>query len=338
MRSNPRRRRSTRKGMRRRTARRAYTRRRNPGIMTGLQQSLKKVPVVGGMLADIVGLGIPAGMGAISILPIEMGLKAGGRYLPPRLQAVSFTIGGLIMGAIAKRFLPAGKFRDQVSVALATAGGAVDFYRWRQGQTTVEAMEVAEAATAGFGRYGELEVLGNYGELEVMAGYGGYGELEVMGQPVGAYSNFSQAGAGTSLGAYLSDASMMDAAYSGDDLDSGEIQAALAGPRRYMRHFPGSSMRLHRLTQTGTSHRSPSSNAGRRGCGKKWMICLVGFQNFQKIAALPRPERRRVVAALKKQALESIPDLLPSPSANGSVPVMDPDAGMGSLMYAGAWA
>lgn len=152
------------------------------GAIKGVQRAVKNVPVVGGVLSDVVGLGVPAAFGALSILPIEMGLKAGGRFLPPALQKISFTVGGLVMGALAKKFIK-GAQGEKIAIALATAGGAVDFYRFRTGQGTVQAMEAAEAA--GFGELeiqemGELEIMDGFGELEIMDSMGGYGELEIM--------------------------------------------------------------------------------------------------------------------------------------------------------------
>ena len=198
-------RRNTRKGAVRTAARRAHTRRRtarrnpahkrknpahtrrrrsNPNILNALSTPLKRIPIVGGIAADAVQLGIPAAFGAISIEPVMFGLKYGGQYLPKPLQKLSFTIGGMVMGALVKRFLPASpEVKKQFAVALATAGGAIDYYRMKTGQGTVTSMAAAEQA--GWGAL-EMEAMDGLGELELaMDGYGelelamdGYGEAE----------------------------------------------------------------------------------------------------------------------------------------------------------------
>jgi hypothetical protein len=194
------RRRNTRKGGVRTTARRAYSRKRNPNMLNAISQPLKRIPVIGPIASDAVQLGIPAAFGAISIEPVMFGLKYAGNYLPKGLQKVSFTIGGMVMGALVKRFMPgSAEVRKQFAVALATAGGAVDYYRWKTGQGTVQAMTAAEKA--GWGEL-EMEAMDGLGELELaMDGYGalyqddddddmdGFGELELAVDGFGDYDD-----------------------------------------------------------------------------------------------------------------------------------------------------
>jgi hypothetical protein len=351
-----RRRNGTHKGMKRKTARRAYMktnrrrnpvrRRRNTAALAGIQQSVKKVPVVGGMLADVVGLGIPAAFGAISILPIEMGLKAGGRFLPPMLQKVSFTVGGLVMGALAKRFLPAtAATRDKIAVALATAGGAVDFYRMRTGQGTVAGMEAAE--TAGFGaELGELEIMDGFGELEIMDGFGeleimdGFGELEIMDGYGGAHDmgdmeydvvNFPEAGG------WAGEASLMDAEFAGHDMTSDEVFAALSGPRRFDRKFRAKAQAVRARRARGGRRRSPASPsamAGKPGVRWGWVIKLVGPKPFKEIAALPAEKRRSVIKQLKDTARAQVSTLIEAESAGGASAASDSTDGFGAYLYA----
>lgn len=350
-----RRRNGTHKGMKRKTARRAYmktnrrrnpVRRRNTAALAGIQQSVKKVPVVGGMLSDVVGLGIPAAFGAISILPIEMGLKAGGRFLPPMLQKVSFTIGGLVMGALAKRFLPAtAATRDKIAVALATAGGAVDFYRMRTGQGTVAGMEAAE--TAGFGaELGELEIMDGFGELEIMDGFGelevmdGFGELEIMDGFGGAHdlgdmeydiANFREAGG------WAGEASMMDAEFAGHDMTSDEVFAALSGPRPFAKRFRARAQaRRARAARRGPRPRSsaPSTMAGQPGVRWGWVIKLVGPKQFAAIAALSSEKRQSVIAELKEAARAQVSTLIGTESGGGASAASDSTDGFGAYLYA----
>ena len=249
-------RRNTRKGMVRKTARRAY--KRNPNILNALSTPLKRIPIIGGIAADTVHLGIPAAFGAISIEPVMFGLKYGGQYIPKPLQKVSFTIAGMVMGALVKRFMPgSAEVRKQFAVALATAGGAVDYYRMKTGQGTVASMAAAEQA--GWGELemeamdglGELELamdgygaldfgddddddMDGFGELELaMDGYGelelamdGYGELELAMDGYGE-PNFPEPEMDTyGFGA----ASAADATVSGNYMTDEEAEAILAGP------------------------------------------------------------------------------------------------------------
>jgi len=275
-----RRRNSTKLGGVRRTARRAYTRKRNPNILNALSTPLKRIPIIGGIAADTVHLGIPAAFGAISIEPVMFGLKYGGQYIPKPLQKVSFTIAGMVMGALVKRFMPgSAEVRKQFAVALATAGGAVDYYRMKTGQGTVASMAAAEQA--GWGELemeamdglGELELamdgygaldfdddddddMDGFGELELaMDGYGelelamdGYGELELAMDGYGE-PNFTEPEIETyGFGA----ASAADATVSGNYMTDEEAEAILAGPETllgsaYGAPIAGRIARVYRL-------------------------------------------------------------------------------------------
>jgi hypothetical protein len=257
-------RRNTRRGQVRRTARRAYTKRRNPNALAGLQQAVKRIPVVGPIASDAVGLGIPALFGAISIEPVMMGLKWGGAYIPAPLQKISFSIGGLVMGALVKnlKFIGTPELRKQFAVAIATAGGAVDYYRWKTGQGTVTAMAAAEKA--GWGEleieaaeelegFGELELaVDGFGELEVAEDMDGFGELELAVDGWGDYDEDDLDGwAGWGEledDDSYTDAALADSVAAGDDMSSDEIGAFKTAntPRVYKRRIkriftPGST-------------------------------------------------------------------------------------------------
>jgi len=284
---------------RRRNTRRRYTRRRNsPNMLNAISQPLKKIPVIGPIASDAVQLGIPAAFGAISIEPVMFGLKYAGNYLPKGLQKISFTIGGMIMGALVKRFLPGSpEVRKQFAVALATAGGAVDYYRWKTGQGTVQAMTAAEKA--GWGEL-EMEAMDGLGELELaMDGFGdydddddmdGFGELELAVDGWGEYDeddfdgfgDFGDMGGWGDLGGYgelelaedvgnftdpdtyiegFGEASAADATVSGDDMEEIEADAILAGPEAFHAAAYGAARFARRPAFRRTVHstlRSPS--------------------------------------------------------------------------------
>ena len=228
---------------------------------------MKRIPVVGPIASDAVGLGIPALFGAISIEPVMMGLKWGGAYIPAPLQKISFSIGGLVMGALVKnlKFIGTPELRKQFAVAIATAGGAVDYYRWKTGQGTVTSMAAAEKA--GWGEleieaaeeldgFGELEIaeqmdgFGDFGELEVAEDMDGFGELELAVDGFGDYDEDDLDG-WAGWGEFeeddsYSDATLADSVAAGDDMSPHEIGAFKTAntPRKFKRRvrvFPGST-------------------------------------------------------------------------------------------------
>jgi hypothetical protein len=100
------------------------------------------------------------------------------------------------------------------------------------------------------------------------------------------------------------DASFGDAYAAGDDMHPEEISAVIAG-RRYFKHKFGQSPR--RLSSKQSIY---SRHAGRQGHRFGWLIKMVGFANFQKIAALPPHQRRQVIGRLRQQAIQSLPKVI----------------------------
>ncbi len=97
-----------------------------------------------------------------------------------------------------------------------------------------------------------------------------------------------------------SDAHPGDANFSGPDLDVIEGQAAIQGARAWASRFPGVVTRSH-VRQGSSRH------AGRHGHRWGWLIRMVGFENFRKIAAMPAKKRAKYIAALSAQAVSMIP-------------------------------
>ena len=166
----------TKRGQRRRTAKRAYapkrrrtntTRRRNtarrrnpvarrrntsrrrsnPSALTNLKRSLKKLPVVGGPLSDMVGFGPYAAFGAVGVEPTMMLAKYFSPYMPRVNSSVFYAGTGLLVAAIIGRFAPVSPaVRQKLAIAVASAAGGVAYYKWRTG---------TDASMAG--EYGLLE-------------------------------------------------------------------------------------------------------------------------------------------------------------------------------------
>jgi hypothetical protein len=156
------------------------------------------------------------------------------------------------------------------------------------------------------------------------------------------------------------DAETADAADSGADFSAEEGQALMDGPLAFLRRFGRAPRRM-----TGVRG-AKSRHAGRAGHRWGWLIKLVGMDRAAKIAALSPEKRLKVIAALRKQALDSLstimaeqastttsehlllpqcparPNLLPAPQAMGldlmalgSGGAMGA-GGYGSVVYAGS--
>jgi len=303
----------------RRTARRAYTRRRNVGMVTGVQQGLRRLPVIGKPLAQMVGFAPQAVFGAITVEPSLQLLKQFGRYLPVPVQAFNFTIAGTVMGVligyIPSKMLKSG-LKKQLAIAAATAGGAIDYYRWRTDQSTVDDMEAQ--GVDGFGDYGALLTTAGYGGLLPV---GGYGSCH------GSYADYS-------------DADYSDAYYSGDDMTSDEASAILAGPRQFRARFP------RRATRAGTSQQGkPSIHAGKHGHRWGWLAKWIGFQGLAQVTQLPAHQRRQVIAQLRKSAIASLPEIMagvrsspgPVDPSGGTTADETNAAGYGALLTTAGW-
>lgn len=113
-----------------------------------------KFPLVGGLLASIVGLVLPAGLGALSVAPTAYLAKMLAPYIPGFPSVAFYPAVGLLLAALVEKFAPLdAPMRRNIAVAMASAGGAVGYYKYITGQTH----EVA-------------------GELGMLEGYGAYGE------------------------------------------------------------------------------------------------------------------------------------------------------------------
>jgi hypothetical protein len=162
-----------------------------------LTRYVGKVPGVGRKLAPFV---TPAITGALALVPIHLVLKFGGAYLPPVLQPMSYTIGGLAVALVGQVFPKLTKrFRTILGATAVTAGAVVDLYRY-------------------------LSTTGAFSD--VILGDGG------------AYDILPADPDGDALaGEYRSAANYADAYFSGADLSGIEGQAAVMGAPFWRRSF-----------------------------------------------------------------------------------------------------
>jgi len=197
--------------------------------------------------------------------------------------------------------------------------------------------------------YGAID---NRGEVYGDIAYGdiSYGEIhdEVPGGPVN-YGGLSEDGVNVSYGAVVeaeyADAMPADAEDSGPDFSMAEGQALMEGPASFFRRFGRSPQKVMGVRTAKSRH------AGREGHRFGWLIKLVGMDKTAQIAALPPERRLKVIASLRKQAVDSLANMMNEQAAQTTTHNLLPapqDMGLdltgapggvggayGSVMYAG---
>lgn len=296
---NPRRRRKHSRKHRRNAGyllnRRRRSMRRNPGYQLGVlapvQRLAGKFPVVGPVVASSLGAlafggaalathyyGMKAVRWAAAKLPVQV--QAVGKYVAP----VGYSLLG-ITASVALQKLPiptVGPITPEVRKTLGQAaivvGAAIDLWRWFHNSS----QDLGDLDGDDYGDdYGDGQAYDVVPLSGIGEGYGAIGE---------GYGNVSD----------YADAEMADAYYSGPDLNISEGQAALAGPDSFRARFgPPPKIAARRASML-------SRHAGREGHRWGWIIKLVGFENFQRIAAMPPEERCALINSLKQQALATV--------------------------------
>lgn len=153
---------------------------------------LKKIPLIGGALANMVSLAPTALFGAVAVEPTMMAVKLLGRYVPNMPAPLFYALGGLLVAAVIKsKFIPlAPSTKDKLAIAAASAAGGVAYYKFRTGgaaESTSDEMGALELRGYS-GPFGMLELRGAHdmmGYHTGMSGYGDYGPAAVM--PLGTY-------------------------------------------------------------------------------------------------------------------------------------------------------
>ena len=278
----------TKKGMYRKTSRRAFMRhnRRN-GVFGSamLSRVARRIPLVGKQIAPRIA---PALTGALSVLPVIYAMKHLDGYFPAVTRPFGYTLGtsviSMLVGLIPSRFVP-----KQAKFAFATSavgfGAAIDVFRYFSGSSD------------------QLNVLGghsyDYDYSDGMA----YDVIPMAGAHGGTH-------AGHDLAGDYMDATMADAHYSAIDLTPAEGQAAILGAPSWRQAF-GPPPRVMRR-----QYRYQSRHAGQPGHQWGWLIRLVGFESFRKIAAMPVAQRQALLAQIKADAQASVATALVDGSAS----------------------
>lgn len=265
------------------------------GTVTGLVSKVTgMIPVVGKPLTGVVGM---VGSAAKVVLPIIAGAAGVGLamklaaeyihqipYIGEKLAEVygskiGFTAAGATLGA-AGALLPIPMLSKTQRLAIAgsfVAGGMV--VDMLSALNDYMDGDTALPATAGLG-----EGLWQLGGRDASSRPFAFGDVS------GAYA----------------DASPADAAKCADDLDAVEGQVALLGPDAWLRKFP----RYHTSTRPSNGM---SRHAGKHGHQWGWAIRFIGYDRFQKLAAMSPVKRRKIIAKLRAQAVS----MIDNPAAHG---------------------
>ena len=206
-----------------------------------------------------------------------LGYAAGRPMLGLGLGALAFSSGVVIdtVGLVQSRQASA---EDAVASLGDVAYGDVAYGDVAYGAIDNDGMVYGDVA------YGAIDNQGTvYGDVA----YGG-----VMGAPGMDY--------GTMCASEYADAAAADAEESGADFSEEDGQALMDGPLAWLRRFGRPPRRM-----TGIRGRK-SRHAGRAGHRWGWLIKLVGMEKAAQIAALSPEKRLKVIAALRKQAIESL--------------------------------
>ena len=140
-------------------------RRRNPTFAA----TLKKIPLVGGILANMAGFAPQAVFGAISVEPTMMAAKFLAPYVPMVPASMFYPLTGLLVASLVQ-YLPFGSaaMKKQLAIAVASAAGGVGYYKARTGADAEMAAEAGMLELRGVGNLGSVLTV----RPQALAGYG----------------------------------------------------------------------------------------------------------------------------------------------------------------------
>lgn len=263
----------------------------------------RKIPVVGNTVAGYIS---PILVG-VAVGAVHYGLMKGLSAVPAvksvfrTISPVKFTVQGAVV-ATALNFLPVGskELRNQVAVGALLVGGALDIYRFLSDKA---------------GDLGDLDLDGDDLAGDDDDDLDGLALSDMSGLALSDMSGLAlseTAGFGDGM-AYdvvpfakgsvvdYSGASLADAYYAPADLSVQEGQAALSGAHAWHQTFGDAPVQAINYNGQGIS-----SLAGRPGHRFGWLICLVGWERFAKIAALSPEKRVALLEQIKAQAIATV--------------------------------
>ena len=293
------RRNGTHKGMVRKTARRAFVKRRNSAVSSfsnkafaGIKRFVGEIPAIGTTAQKFVA---PLAFGAAAGIIHYGGVKLLQRYSPQYARFISPVAGSVAGSFVAALLLMGNKIpglkkvsaetRQQVAAAALVVGGGLDAYRALSRNMGDLGDLGAEVPLYDFSGIGV-----DMGAIGVDLGDGGAFDVVPLPQNMGSPALLT-GGMIDYSGAHMGDAMSSPA-----DLSIEEGEAALAGPASWHSRFGQPPV-------IRTSHGGHSPYAGRPGHRFGWLIKLIGFDRFRQIAALPPGQRVAFIAQMKQQSI-----------------------------------
>ena len=321
-----------------------------------IQEKIADVPVIKNIAFAVTPLALGAGVYAVHrvvepmLIPhIDKLLQ--NKYVPAPIKklvhypySVTGVSVGLALALLAKYGLVSKQAATIVASSAVSVGMALDLslkpFAEAAGdvatEKTLEVVEVSEQPLSGV-HMGALQ--------QNPHGYGDGGQY-MIGRNTTALGNYGAVKMGAmhmgSMHDY-NDASMADAQACTCVMMPEEVAAAKAGQAAYRRKFGVSPNNKRKIQSLRSRH------AGRAGHRFGWLVKMIGWNNFQKIASLPEKQRATVINQLQKQAIASIPQIIAAQQAqnasveSASVPVDGTingvqgfeGVGYGAMMFAG---
>jgi hypothetical protein len=319
-------------------------------FVESVQQTASDVPVVKFVSFAITPLALGAAVYAVHRLAephvmkiLEQDVKV--QDIPVLKETLRFpytttgVVAGLALGALAKFDVLNAQAASLVAASAVSVGIALDMslrpvakaaqqvveqqVAEKQAEIAVQAAEAVEAITgqdtavaastvAVNGQGVTAPVAPSMGAIRAYRsnGYGDGGQY-MIGRNTTALGAIHY---GASADPEYADASPADAQACTCEMTAKEISAAKAGRAMWAKAFPSAPRNLKRSQSLYSRH------AGLEGHRYGWVIKMIGFKNFQKIASLPPQQRATVLRQLQKRAVASIPSLVHAQQQqNGSI-------------------
>ena len=297
------------------------------GFLDSIENTISnKVPVIGEYIAPLLA---PAALAAAGFGVHLVLIPRVRQYLPEQIRAYASSAVGLLAGIAGVVVYNKATNQSTRNAALATgaalfgAGVLLDLNK-KFGSPLGADSDYGAVALDNPGMFGSDEfgavALDNPGMFGAVAldNPGMFGDG--MAYQLGRTSGYGFDGATQALTNSYSGASLADAYFSGPDFDAVEGEALLSGAAEFGRLGGAVSHNA-----AGPS-RHQSNMAGRRFHRWGWLVKLIGFENAQKIAALPPEQRLVVIDNMRKQALAAYQSSVASSTSSAKALSVGPSA------------
>jgi hypothetical protein len=358
-------------------------RRRNPEQIEPLAKGLNLVEDVQGEVAKVPGIKLIS----FAITPMVVGAAVYGvhRMLEPYVMKGAEDVGiakipvlrevlkwpysttsivaGLVLGYLAQQKILNKQAASILAASACSVGIALDLSlrpfakaatevateqtAKAAGEIQAAAAEVTEQVAAGIIAPGAVAPAVAAAEAQAaLAGYGDGGAYMIGSDThaLGSYGAIQVGGAYGAIEMDYADACPADAYQASDQMHKDEASAAIAGPGFWKQKFGASPTRMRQVESLYSRH------AGHMGSRYGWLIKMIGFANFQKIAAMNPAQRASVINQLRQQAIASLPKVMAQAKRQNagletaSLPVQGGfngaqgfgGVGYGALMFAGS--